>query len=239
MTAAAALEHAFRSDGPRVLATLIRQAGDFQLAEDALQDACADAAAAWPRDGVPRNPAAWLTVAARRRAVDRLRRDRTLADRTRALERLMALDDPHDDDPVARAAAADPAAYADDRLRLVFTCCHPALALEARVALTLRALGGLTTAEVARAFLVAEPAMAQRLVRAKRKISAARIPYRVPAPEELPDRVAGVLRVVYLVFTEGHEASAGERLDRPDLCAEALRLARLRAELRPDDAEVR
>jgi RNA polymerase sigma-70 factor, ECF subfamily len=239
VTAPAVLDRAFRDEGPRVLATLIRQVGDFQLAEDALQDALADAAAIWPRDGVPRNPGAWLTVAARRRALDRLRRARNLADRTQALEQIMALDDPHDDDPVAHAVAADPPAYADDRLRLVFTCCHPALALDARTALTLRALGGLTTGEVARAFLVAEPAMAQRLVRVKRKIAAAGIPYRVPAAEELPERLAGVLRVVYLIYTEGHNASTGEALDRPDLCAEALRLARLLTELMPEDAEVK
>jgi RNA polymerase sigma-70 factor (ECF subfamily) len=234
----ATLERAFRDEGPRVLATLIRHVGDFALAEDALQDAWADAATAWPRDGVPRNPGAWLTVAARRRAVDRLRRDRARRDRTDALERLMALGPGPDDDPVARAIAADPPALQDDRLRLVFTCCHPALALEARVALTLRALGGLTTAEVARAFLVPEATMAQRLVRAKRKIAAAGIPYRVPPSAELPERVAGVLRVVYLVFTEGHQASSGPALGRPDLGAEALRLARLLASLLPDDAEV-
>jgi RNA polymerase sigma-70 factor (ECF subfamily) len=239
VTVAAALERAFRDEGPAVLATLIRHVGDFQLAEDALQDALADAAATWPRDGIPRNPAAWLTVDARRRAIDRLRQARGLADRAQALERLMALDDPTGDDPVARAVAADPPAYADDRLRLVFTCCHPALAPEARIALTLRTLGGLTTAEVARALLVSEPAMAQRLVRVKRKIAAAGIPYRVPSADELPERLAGVLRVVYLIYTEGHEASAGAALDRPDLCAEALRLARLLTELMPDDAEVK
>jgi RNA polymerase sigma-70 factor (ECF subfamily) len=239
VTVRAALERAFRDEGPRVLATLIRQVGDFQLAEDALQDACADAAAAWPHAGVPLNPGAWLTVVARRRALDRLRRTRTQADRAQALERLMALEDHAGDDPVARAVAADPPAYDDDRLRLLFTCCHPALAPEARIALTLRSLGGLSTAEVARAFLVGEPAMAQRLVRTKRKIAAAGVPYRVPGSEELPERVAGVLRVVYLIYTEGHAASAGGALDRPDLCAEALRLARLLTELMPDDAEVR
>jgi RNA polymerase sigma-70 factor (ECF subfamily) len=238
-SADAALARACRDEGPRVLASLIRHLGDFELAEDALQDAYVDAATTWPRDGVPRNVGAWLTVGARRRALDRLRRARAADAR---VQELAHMTDPHDDDPsdeVLRALAADPPAYQDDRLRLVFTCCHPALAPEARVALTLRSLGGLTTAEVAAAFLVAEPAMAQRLVRAKRKIAAAGIPYRVPPAADLPERLAGVLRVVYLVFTEGHSATAGTALQRPDLCAEAIRLARLLTGLLPEDAEVR
>lgn len=230
----AAAEAAFREERAAVLATLIRQVGDFQLAEDALQDAFAEAIAGWERDGVPDRPGAWITTTARRRAIDRLRRNRALADRVERLqvlaEREAGADDGGED--------AAPSAVGDDRLRLIFTCCHPALAMEARIALTLRSLGGLTTGEIARAFLVAEPAMAQRLVRAKRKIAVARIPYRVPPDDELPDRLAGVLAVVYLVFNEGWTASSGDRLVRGELCTEAIRLGRLLARLMPDDPEV-
>jgi RNA polymerase sigma-70 factor (ECF subfamily) len=227
----AAVERAFREQRAGILATLIRHVGDFQLAEDAVQDAFAAAVATWPRDGVPSNPGAWLTTAARRRAIDRLRRTRSLADRTDRLVELARLD------AQEHPSATEQSLVADDRLRLIFTCCHPALAMPARVALTLRALGGLSTAEVARAFVVSEPTMGKRIVRAKRKIADAHIPYRVPPDDELPDRLDGVLRVVYLIYNEGYSASEGDRLVRGELCAEAIRLGRLLCRLMPDDAE--
>jgi RNA polymerase sigma-70 factor (ECF subfamily) len=228
----AAVARAFREERAIVLATLIRQAGNFQLAEDAVQDAFEAAVTQWRRDGIPANPGAWITTAARRRAIDRLRRDRSVVDRAERLAELKRLD--AQEEP----SMHDESSIVDDRLRLIFTCCHPALEMPARVALTLRALGGMTTGEIARAFLVAEPTMGKRIVRAKRKIADARIPYRVPADEELPDRMRGVLRVVYLIFNEGYAAAEGDRLVREELCDEAIRLGELMCLLMPDDAEV-
>jgi RNA polymerase sigma-70 factor, ECF subfamily len=222
----------FRDEWAGVLATLIRQVGDFQVAEDALQDAFAAAVTAWRRDGVPDNAGAWITVTARRRAIDRLRRDRSLADRVERLAELVRLDGQE------HPSESEVSVLDDDRLRLIFTCCHPALDLPARVALTLRTVGGLTTGEIARAFLVAEPTMGKRIVRAKRKIADAHIRYRIPADEELPERLRGVLRVVYLIFNEGYSAGEGSRLVRGELCGEAIRLGRLLSELMPDDTEV-
>ena len=216
----AILEQAFRDQWGRVLAALIGFLGDFDLAEEAAQEAFAIAAERWPRDGVPANPGAWLVTTARNRAIDRIRRDRTLAAKTRLLEV-----------PEAAEDTMDATTFPDERLELVFTCCHPALATDAQVALTLRTLGGLTTGEIARAFLVPEPTMAQRLVRAKRKIKAAGIPFRVPPDHLLPDRLAAVLAVVYLIFNEGYGG-------RGELAAEALRLGRALAELMPDEPEV-
>jgi RNA polymerase sigma-70 factor (ECF subfamily) len=230
----AAVARAFRDERAIVLATLIRQAGDFQLAEDAVQDAFEAAVTAWRRDGIPASPGAWITTAARRRAIDRLRRDRSVADRAERLAELTRLDAQHEEKP----SMEDESTIVDDRLRLIFTCCHPALEMPVRVALTLRALGGMTTGEIARAFLVAEATMGKRIVRAKRKIADAHIPYRVPADEELPERLRGVLRVVYLIFNEGYAATGGDRLVRGELCDEAIRLGELLTRLMPDDAEV-
>ncbi|HKE71061.1 MAG TPA: sigma-70 family RNA polymerase sigma factor [Nocardioidaceae bacterium] len=231
---AGAIAETFRDERAIVLATLIRQSGDFQVAEDAVQEAFESALTVWRRDGIPDSPGAWITTAARRRAIDRLRRDRSVADRAERLADLMRLDSRHEEVP----SMDDESSLVDDRLRLIFTCCHPALAMPARVALTLRTLGGLTTGEIARGFLVAEPTMGKRIVRAKRKIAEAHIPYRVPPDEELPDRLRGVMRVVYLIFNEGYAATGGDRLVREELCEEAIRLAELLCRLMPDDAEV-
>jgi RNA polymerase sigma-70 factor (ECF subfamily) len=229
----AAVDRAFREERAIVLATLIRQVGDFQLAEDAVQDAFEAAVTVWRRDGIPASAGAWITTAARRRAIDRLRRNRSVADRAERLAELTRLED-QDEEPSMEHEST----VVDDRLRLIFTCSHPALEMSARVALTLRALGGMTTGEIARAFLVAEPTMGKRIVRAKRKIADAGIPYRVPADEELPDRLRGVLRVIYLIFNEGYAAAEGDRLVREELCDEAIRLGDLLCRLMPDDAEV-
>ena len=217
----------FHAEYGRAVAVLVRRFGDIDLAEEAVQDAFAAAARRWPTDGVPPSPAGWIITTARNKAIDRLRREAVREERHAQASLLLAPDEPVAEGPVD-----------DDLLRLIFTCCHPALALPARVALTLRLLGGLTTSEIARAFLVAEATMAQRLVRAKGKIRDARIPYRIPDAAELPERVNAVLAVVYLIFNEGHTASAGDRLVRDDLCAEAIRLGRLLAKLIPDDEEV-
>jgi RNA polymerase sigma-70 factor, ECF subfamily len=225
-----AVADAFRDEWGRVVATLIRMTRDWDLAEECAQDAFAMALERWGRDGVPRRPGAWLTTTARNRALDRLRRGATEAAKLREIAATPPADGEPDED-------GDDGAIRDDRLRLIFTCCHPALALEARVALTLRTLAGLTTAEIARAFLVSEPTMAKRLVRAKDKIRNAGIPYRVPPAHLLPERTGGVLAVLYLLFNEGYAASAGADLVRQGLCAEAIRLTRTLTGLMPDEPE--
>ncbi len=223
-----AVARAFREEWGRIVATLIRTTGDWDLAEECAQDAFARALERWPRDGVPANPGAWLTTTARNRALDRLRRAQTGAAKTREAVVLMP-----DEPPVT----VDDSGVVDDRLRLIFTCCHPALSVEAQVALTLRTLAGLTTTEIARAFLVPEATMAQRLVRAKRKIHDAGIPYRVPPAHLLPERTNAVLAVLYLLFNEGYLGSSGTELVRADLTAEAIRLARTLTALMPDEPE--
>ncbi|WP_132284728.1 RNA polymerase sigma factor [Kribbella sp. VKM Ac-2568] len=216
----------FRAEHGRAVAVLTRVFGDLDVAEDAVQEAFAAAIEKWPAAGLPPSPAGWIITTARNRAIDRLRREASRADKQAQAALLHAQDEP-----------VEEGAVRDDRLRLIFTCCHPALALNVRVALTLRLLGGLTTTEIARAFLVPEPTMAQRIVRAKAKIRAAGIPYRVPYEADLPERVRGVLAVVYLIFNEGYAASSGDELIRTELCQEAIRLGRLLVDLMPDEPE--
>lgn len=217
----------FRSESGRAVASLVRLLGDIDLAEEAVQDAFVTALERWPQSGLPPSPAGWIITTARHRGIDHLRRESTRIARSAESMRMSGSDD-----------LQEVGAVRDDELRLLFTCCHPALSMEARVALTLRLLGGLQTAEIARAFLVPEATMAQRLVRAKKKIKLAKIPYRVPADVDLPERLRSVLAVVYLIFNEGHTASSGDELTRSPLCADAIRLGRALAGLMPDEAEV-
>ena len=234
MTDQAAVDEIARivhDDWGRLLAASIRVLGDFQLAEDSLQDAIESAVVHWRRGGVPASPAGWLLQTARRKAIDRIRRDRSFAAKQDDYRHLLELDQ-------AAMAAGDDEEIPDERLRLVFTCCHPAIDRKSRIALTLRTLGGLTTGEIARAFLDGHEAMAQRLVRAKRKIRDAAIPYEVPGPESWAERLDAVLHVIYLIYNEGYTATAGSDYTRPGLCEEAIRLARAMNRLRPDEPEI-
>lgn len=222
-----AIAEIFKQESGRAVATLARRFGDIDLAEEAVQEAFVEAIRRWPESGVPPSPAGWIITTARNRAIDRVRRESVREDRHREATRLLGEDEPEETHSVE-----------DDQLRLIFTCCHPALAVSAQVALTLRLIGGLQTEEIARAFLVSETTMAQRLVRAKKKIKAANIPYRIPDAAELPDRLPPVLAVIYLIYNEGHVATSGAALGRPDVSADAIRLARLAARLMPDEPEV-
>ncbi len=227
------LEHVFREEYGRIISTLIRTSGSFDLAEEALQEAFTSAASTWERDGAPRNPGAWLTTVAHRKLLDAVRRDKTRSDKQAEVEyettRLQPFAEPTLPD--------DSVEYRDDRLRLIFTCCHPSLSREAQVALTLRTLGGLTTTEIAHAFLLPEATLAQRLVRAKQKIRLAKIPYEIPSLEIISDRLLAVQAVIYLIFNEGYAASAGQTLLRNDLCSEAIRLGHVLCELLPNEPE--
>jgi RNA polymerase sigma-70 factor, ECF subfamily len=227
------IDSVFRQESGRILATLIRIAGSFDRAEEAMQEAFATAVANWPTKGVPDNPGAWLTSVAHRKLVDYARRERTRREKQEPLQ----YETPTAYELDTTMLEAETHIFPDDRLRLIFTCCHPALHQEAQVALTLRTLGGLTTSEIARAFLLPEPTLAQRLVRAKRKISEARIPYEVPPREQLAERLNSVQSVIYLVFNEGYSATAGDSLIRRELCSEAIRLSRTLCELLPDEPE--
>jgi RNA polymerase sigma-70 factor (ECF subfamily) len=227
------IESLFRQESGRILATLIRISGSFDLAEEAMQEAFATAVSHWPAKGIPDNPGAWITSVAHRKLVDHSRRQRTRREKQEPL----LYETPTTYKPDMTMLEAEPIAFPDDRLRLIFTCCHPALHQEAQVALTLRTLGGLTTAEIARAFLLPEPTLAQRLVRAKRKIADARIPYEVPPRTQLPERLGSVQSVIYLVFNEGYSATAGDSLVRRELCSEAIRLCRTLCELLPGEPE--
>jgi RNA polymerase sigma-70 factor (ECF subfamily) len=227
------IDQVFRREGARVLASLIRSTGDFELAEDALQEACTRAAQSWPEDGLPERPGAWLTTVARRCAVDLLRRPRAMPSWMSQLPQQELVAAEPEENPAAISGVED------DRLRLLFTCCHPALAQPAQVTLALRTLCGLSTREIARAFVESDATTAQRLVRTKRKIRDARIPYEVPEPDAFPERLEAVQAVVYLVFNEGYASTEQHGLMRPDLCVEAIRLGRLLVELLPDDAESR
>src|SRR5690348_14864356 len=233
MDARLAAETVFRQESGKIIASLIRVSGSFDRAEDATQEAFAAALTTWPKTGIPTNPAAWMMTAAHRKLIDQVRRDRTVRDKEEAvryeIEAFAPSSEPDLED--------EPMHLPDDRLRLIFTCCHPALNREGQVALTLRTLGGLTTPEIAKAFLLPEPTLAQRLVRAKRKIQEAHIPYEIPPPNQLPERLDSVRAVIYLIFNEGYAATSGSELVRRDLCAEAIRLGRVLCELRSDEPE--
>jgi len=234
MDARSAVEAVFREEHGRIIATLIRVCKSFDRAEEAMQDAFAAALTAWPETGIPQNPAAWITAAAHRKLIDRSRREKTVREKEAPLRHhIEALHPSNNTDD-----EEDYMHLPDDRLRLIFTCCHPAINRDAQVALTLRTLGGLTTGEIAKAFLLPEPTLAQRLVRAKRKIEEAHIPYEVPAPQSLPERLGSVQTVVYLIFNEGYAAASGDQLVRNDLCNEAIRLGRMLCQLLPNDSEI-